>query len=135
MAAGAAGATILVVECAEIRALLRLMLEKQGYRVVQSDVEHAASVLEGKENAVCALVTNTPQYFLRFGRLPILYIAAVPDPGLIRYCSAVLRKPFTFRDLADSIKAVLASAPITGKPPSSEAGGCGSAKKSTSGAI
>ncbi|MCL5746420.1 MAG: response regulator [Acidobacteria bacterium] len=133
MATGRPVLTILVVECAEIRALLRLMLEREGYRVLQSDTEHAAAVLKQEENEIHALITNTPQLFLRFASLPILYIAAIPDPEITPYCTAVLRKPFTCRALAESVEKVLASAEIPGKPPSRECTRCNGKLRAASG--
>lgn len=135
MATGGPVQTILVVECAAIRALLALMLEKRGYRVLQSDPEHAAALLNEQRNEIRALITNTPQYFFRFTGLPILYIAAIPDPEITPYCTAVLRKPFTYRALAESVEDLLASAKIPCKPPSRECGHCNGNIRAASGQL
>lgn len=123
-------AKILVVECVEIRALLELMLEKQGYPVVQSDVEHAIALLE-EGGGIEVLITNAPQYFLRFADVKMLYIAAVPDPELEPYCTEVLRKPFTYRALAESVRNLL-PLPTTGKPARRESGSADSGSKAAS---
>jgi CheY-like chemotaxis protein len=99
---------IVVVEDAFVRSFLRAALERQGHHVVCAVPAHAAELLESGD--VDLLVTNTPQTFADFGgRIPLLYLAAFPDPAaavdFTRWLS--LRKPFQTTELVGLVQQLL----------------------------
>ena len=95
--------TIVIVEDPMVGQFLRMLLQRQGYRVITAaDAEEGTSLLLGSEGRVGLLITNTPVRFAAFGeQVPLLYLAAFPDPKLaqsFRY-SRALSKPFAPEEL------------------------------------
>ena len=73
---------IVVVEDPCVRNFLRSVLERQGYEVLSGEVRHGLAVLSAGCQEVQLLITNVPSAFTEFaGRVPLLYLAALPDPA------------------------------------------------------
>ena len=98
---------ILVAEDPFINSFLRTVLSRHGHAVVAGEPYHASDLLLGGSISADVVITNTPQAFLSFAdRLPLLYIAASPDPEVaarFRNCR-VLRKPFRNDDLLEAVE-------------------------------
>jgi CheY-like chemotaxis protein len=124
--------TLLLVEDAgRVRAVVREILEAQGYRVIEA--RHGADALRvSAEHAgpIDLLVTDVvmPQMSgrelarrltaLRPG-LRVLYVSGYTDDAIVRHGmagagSAFLAKPFTADALADMVRRLLARAPVAG---------------------
>jgi hypothetical protein len=104
----AASRQIVVVEDVFVRTFLRAALERMGYRVVCPNPAEAVRLLSSGE--IDLLVTNTPGEFSDFGAtVPLLYIAAFPDPS----CASAfqrwlpLHKPFQSAELASAVQRLL----------------------------
>ncbi len=93
---------VAVIEDPFIRKLLRDILTKHGYRVIEYSKRQAVELLQSGFEQVRLIITNTPEDFLAFAAvLPLLYLAAAPDPELaacFRKCRC-LRKPFSQEEL------------------------------------
>jgi hypothetical protein len=93
---------VLIVEDPLIQRFVGGILKRGGRPVVEADGDGALRILRAGDSAVALLITNKPARFLEFaGTLPLLYIAAFPDPALadrFRRCR-MLRKPFAPVDL------------------------------------
>jgi DNA-binding response OmpR family regulator len=93
----------LIVEDPMIRRLVGGILKREGYAVIEAELEEALRTLRDAPGTVSLLVTNVPGDFFEFAEtLPVIYVAAFPDPALagrFRHCRA-LRKPFRPGDLA-----------------------------------
>jgi len=93
---------VLVVEDPAIRRFVGGILKRHGHLVVEAELEEAQRTLRHDEGAVALLITNVPTYFLEFAEtVPLIYIAAFPDPALarrFRRCH-MLHKPFNPSDL------------------------------------
>jgi hypothetical protein len=77
--------------------------------VICADQHDACTFLREGLEKVNLLITNTPAAFAEFGDLPVLYLAALPDPAAIqpfRRCAA-LRKPFHPTQLLNHIAQLL----------------------------
>ena len=101
---------IVVVEDLFVRDFLRTVLEQRGYAVLSGDVRHGLAALRDHRQAVRLLITNVPSAFTEFaGRVPVLYLAALPDPGLVSAYrnSRVLSKPFHPSHLLASVQELL----------------------------
>ena len=101
---------ILVVEDPFVRSFLRTVLERHGYKVLPGDVRHGLAALRDRNQEVRLLITNVPAAFTEFAsRVPLLYLAALPDPSLAsRYRnSRVLSKPFHPGDLLALVQELL----------------------------
>ena len=82
------------------------MLQKHGHKVVIGDAARASELLR-QGMAADMVITNQPEVFLEFARiLPMLYIAASPDPELASQFSIcrVLRKPFHNAELLAAVE-------------------------------
>jgi len=79
------------------------ILKREGYLVVKAELHEALRTLRDSPDLVSLLITNVPGHFFEFAEtLPLIYVAAFPDPALadrFRRCRA-LRKPFHPSDLA-----------------------------------
>jgi hypothetical protein len=99
-------ARILVAEDPFINSFLRTVLTRHGHTVVAGEPFHSSDLLLAGNLAADVVITNLPQAFLPFSAtLPVLYIAASPDPELasrFRTCR-VLRKPFRNDDLMEAV--------------------------------
>jgi hypothetical protein len=98
---------ILVAEDPFINSFLRTVLARHGHNVVVGEPYHSSDLLLGGSITADVVITNTPQAFLSFAdSLPVLYIAASPDPDVaarFRTCR-VLRKPFRNDDLLEAVE-------------------------------
>src|SRR4051794_7483222 len=104
----AASRQIVVVEDVFVRTFLRAALERMGYRVLCPNGPEAARLLASGE--VDLLVTNTPGEFAVFGTaVPLLYIAAFPDPARASafHRWLPLHKPFQSAELATAVQRLL----------------------------
>ena len=103
-------AAVLVVEAAEIRQLVRRILEREGFAVFEANPLDAREMLATRLN-IGALITNVPH---RIEPLPVrvrvLYVSGWPDPDVVRHHPeyAVLRKPFTREALVRDVRELLA---------------------------
>ena len=87
----------LVVEDPLIGRFVACVLKREGYSVIEAQLEEALRTLRENPAAVSLLVTNQPHYFIDFANtLPLIYDAAFPDPELAQRfsCCRTLRKPF-----------------------------------------
>lgn len=102
-------ATILVVEEQFVSEFLRSALTHQGYAVICATAGVARALLRRDRGAVKILVTNAPGEFAAFPDLPLLYLAACPDPALTEPFarSLSLAKPFHPRDLFECVAQLL----------------------------
>src|SRR5438552_12853616 len=85
---------ILVVDnCAEVRALIRRLLERSGLHVVDARLYNGFEIASAQDGTFALVITNEPGPFISLG-LRVVYLAAVPDPAIARHCVASLNKPF-----------------------------------------
>jgi DNA-binding response OmpR family regulator len=98
---------IAVIEDPFIRRLLRDILKKYGYRVVEASAAEAVEALRSGVHNFRLVITNSPSDFLPFAaEVPLLYLAADPDPDLaarFTHCRA-LQKPFVARELVEAVR-------------------------------
>ena len=100
-------ATIMVAEDPYINTFLRTVLLRHGHKVVTSDPVQGSDALRTGGLKVDLVITNQPEAFLPFAdTLPMVYIAASPDPELALQFQAcrVLRKPFRNDDLLEAVE-------------------------------
>jgi hypothetical protein len=93
---------VLIVEDPLIQRFVGGILKREGRPVVEASVDGALRILGAGDPAVALLITNQPARFLEFAEtLPLLYIAAFPDPALAErfHRCRMLRKPFPPMDL------------------------------------
>ena len=103
---------IVVVEDVFVRSFLRAALERMGHCVICPTQAEARRLLRSGE--IDLLVTNTPSAFAEFGAaVPLLYIAAFPDPaaaaGFHRWLP--LHKPFQSAELTAAVEKLLLTRP------------------------
>ncbi len=88
---------VLIVEDPLVRRFVGGILKRQGYVVLEAELADALRTLRDGLRAVSLLITNVPAHFFEFAEtLPLIYVAAFPDPELadrFRRCRT-LRKPF-----------------------------------------
>ncbi len=103
-------AAVVLVEDAFIRRYIHAVLATREPSLVDADAAYAIELLRSGERKVALLITNRPQDFDVFaGELPILYLAAQPDPIVaagFRECR-MLRKPFTPAELSAAVTAMI----------------------------
>ena len=88
---------IAVSEDPFIRKFLGDVLKRRGYRVVGADSAKTVEMIRSGTEPVELVITNTPVDFESVAeKVPMLYIAAVPDPTLGSRFRAfrALKKPF-----------------------------------------
>jgi len=88
---------VAVIEDPFVRKLLRDILAKHGYRVVEATAHQVVDLLTTGAGDIDMVITNAPGELLEFAQeLPVLYLAACPDPELAaRFrCCRALKKPF-----------------------------------------
>jgi DNA-binding response OmpR family regulator len=110
--------TIVVVEDSSIGKLLRVILQRHGYRVMTADVGEGTELLRAADCQVGLLITNMPAAFAQFGdQVPLLYLAAHPDLDRARGFrqSSALSKPFPLQRLLEMVRELFApgSSPST----------------------
>jgi hypothetical protein len=106
---------VLVVEAVEIRQLVRRILEREGFLVVEANPLDAREVL-AEEPSIGALITNMPQRIEPLpSRVKVLYLSGWPDPELVEHHPeySVLRKPFTREALVRDVTALFIKSPGT----------------------
>ena len=98
--------TVLVVEEQFVSEFLRSVLSKRGYRVICANCHRAKVMLRQGPEPVTVLITNKPLEFVSTPEVPILYVAACPDPEVIRGFgrALALSKPFHPRDLLECLR-------------------------------
>jgi DNA-binding response OmpR family regulator len=104
---------ILVVEDLVVRNFLRMTLERRGYEVICAEPPDALQLLRDGACPVDLLITNTPSLFTGFLDVPVLYLAACPDPAVtqeFRECIA-LRKPFHPAQLMNHVADLMSKRP------------------------
>jgi hypothetical protein len=77
-----------------------MVLQREGHEVTCESAAEAAGLLRNEK--VDLLITNTPTAFAEFGqRVPLLYLAAFPDPEAAASFERwlALRKPFQTTEL------------------------------------
>ena len=103
---------IVVVEDPQIQKLIQGLLGRSGYHAQAAEQDYRRTLLEGGR-LPSVLITNQPSLFLAFAdELPLLYLAAMPDPQLasmFRRCR-VLRKPFHAAELLASVDQLIHAA-------------------------
>jgi len=100
-------AKVVVAEDPFISNFLRTVLQRRGHKVVIGEAHHASEMIRTGTIAADVVITNTPDAFLLVaGKLPLLYIAANPDPELATKfpLCRVLRKPFRNEDLVEAVE-------------------------------
>jgi len=109
---GADRRPIVVVEDPQIQKLIQGLLGRSGYQAQAAAQDYCQTLLEGG-SLPSVLITNQPSLFLAFAEeLPLLYVAALPDPRLasmFRHCR-VLRKPFHVSELVASVDQLIHTA-------------------------
>lgn len=97
---------VLMVEDPFICTYIRNVLSRHGFACVEAGLRHAAEILADGTQHVSLLITNRPEQFLPFaGSIPLLYVAAFPDPVLAARFSPclTLAKPFHNAELVDAV--------------------------------
>ena len=101
---------IVVVEDPFVSGFLRNILERQGYKVISVEAQDGVSLLRSGGPGIGLLITNLPSEFAEFaGTVPLLYIAAFPDPSAASAFrkSRLLRKPFHTGQLLACVEQLL----------------------------
>jgi len=107
--------TVAIAEDPFIRRYVRVLLTKHGFQTVEKDTPVARRLMESGELRPDVLITNDPGSFAGFAAvLPVLYIAAAPDPAVVaRFRSSrTLRKPFEAAQLLKAVSELAADAPV-----------------------
>jgi len=98
---------ITVIEDPFVRRLLRSMLARYGYEIVESTTPKMTERLTTGPAPTGVLITNSPADLLSIaGELPIVYTSACPDPDLASRFShcRTLKKPFSADELLTAIE-------------------------------
>jgi len=106
---------IAVTEDPFIRKFLGDVLKRRGYVVVSADAAHAIEMIESGSDTIELVITNSPVNFESVAqRVPMLYIAAVPDLEIashFRTCRT-LNKPFLPEQLITAVEELVHPAPV-----------------------
>ena len=97
---------VLVVEDPLIQRFVSGVLRRAGHQVVEAKAEESLRILRTSDQAIVLLITNQPLRFLEFAEtLPLIYIAALPEPTLVFRFSRcrMLRKPFPPSHLVECV--------------------------------
>src|ERR1017187_6660213 len=97
-----ASGSALIVEDPMIRRFVGGILKREGYVVVEAELEEAMRTLRDAPGAVSLLITNAPASFFQFAEtLPLIYVPPPPAPVLANFSrlSRPLAKPFRPGDL------------------------------------
>jgi DNA-binding response OmpR family regulator len=102
--------SIVVVEDPFVSGFLRNVLQRKGYHVIPLDADAGVNLLRAADPNIGLLITNHPTIFAEFAeRVPLLYIAAFPDPAAASpfRASRLLRKPFHPDQLLNCVQELL----------------------------
>jgi hypothetical protein len=97
---------IAVIEDPFVSKFLRDLLTRRGYRVLESSALQIKGMITEGGMSFALVITNQPNELVSFASdLPLLYLAASPDSGLIaRFRNGrALRKPFQTQQLLNAI--------------------------------
>jgi len=99
---------ILLVEDAVVCGFLRTALTRMGHQAFWASPADGRRLLQ-ENPAINLLITNAPQRFSEFGDVPVLYLAACPDPNAVGAFrrKVILRKPFTPVQLSEALRQLL----------------------------
>lgn len=104
--------TVAVAEDPFVRRYIRALLAKHGFRIAENDTPLTRKLIESGQLKPDVLITNDPTTFAAFGgELPVLYLAAAPDPTLVQRFrrSRTLRKPFQAEHLVQAVSELAAA--------------------------
>jgi hypothetical protein len=104
---------VLMVEDPFICTYIRNVLSRHGFECVEAGLRRAAEILANTTPRVSLLITNRPEQFLPFAeRIPLLYVAAFPDPVLATRFSRcrTLAKPFHNTELVAAVEQLAGAA-------------------------
>ena len=104
--------TVAVAEDPFVRRYVRALLTRHGFRIVENDSRLTRKLLESGELTPDILITNEPGTFAGFAAfLPIVYLAAAPDPKLVESFkfSRMVRKPFLAEQLLQALNELSAA--------------------------
>jgi CheY-like chemotaxis protein len=110
---------LLVVNHPQLRAMLRKLLIKRGFRLIEAEDAAGALAILGELGGAAALVIS--DYRLahtngahlarrvkqRFPGLRVLLMSSTASPGDCPFCDGILRKPFMPADLVEAIHSQL----------------------------
>ena len=102
--------SIIVVEDPFVSNFLRCVLQRRGYRVIPVDALEAVALMRAPSAEIGLVITNLPSAFAEFAdRLPLLYLAALPDPEVTAAfpSNRVLSKPFHPNQLLACVESLL----------------------------
>ena len=98
---------IVVVEDPMVSGFLCSVLTRKGYPVIPLGLSDGRALLRSADARIGLLITNQPAVFTEFaGRVPLLYVAAFPDPAVASpfLVSLMLRKPFLPEQLLSCVE-------------------------------
>jgi len=101
---------IVVVEDPFVSGFLRNVLQRKGYCVLPMAAGEGLDLLRSGDSGIGLLITNLPAAFTEFAeRVPLLYLAAFPDPKVASAfrASRLLRKPFHPEQLLTFVEQLL----------------------------
>jgi hypothetical protein len=101
---------IVVVEDPMVSGFLCSVLTRKGYPVIPLGPADGRKLLRSPDARIGLLITNQPAAFTEFAvRLPLLYVAAFPDPAVASpfLVSLMLRKPFLPEQLLSCVEQLL----------------------------
>jgi hypothetical protein len=101
---------IVVVEDPMVAGFLSSLLLRKGYPVMALGISDGVKLFRSADARVGMLITNQPSVFTEFaGRVPLLYLAAFPDPAVASpfRVSRMLRKPFRPEQLLNCVEQLL----------------------------
>ena len=102
---------VLVVEDPFVTKFLRSLLTRDGFQVAAAQPRDALEMLRSRAIKVDLLVTNAPAHFTEVAeRVPLLYLAAVPDLAAVAEFQTMftMRKPFRPRQLLEAVRQLVA---------------------------
>jgi DNA-binding NarL/FixJ family response regulator len=110
---------LLVVNHPQLRAMLRRLLIKRGFRLIEAEDAAGALAILGELGGAAALVISdyrlahrngahlARQVKQQFPGLRVLLMSSTASPGDCPFCDGILSKPFTPDDLDKAIRAQL----------------------------
>jgi hypothetical protein len=97
------------VEDPFVRSFVQAYLARHGIEGVGLEIGQAIEMLRRDAGQARAIITNRPDGFLEFAELPLLYMAAFPDPEQAKPFRhhRMLRKPFRPEELLQAMRELL----------------------------